>query len=107
MFVLRRDRAVTSSLDLAGLIPYIYLAWIGAAVLATAELVADEFRGDFSARSFRSAAWRCVSVGSFFTIYFAASEAHSRKLISVGPYLVAIIVACLLVAAGNWWLAKR
>jgi len=69
-----------------GLIPYLALAWAGAAIMAIVSLVLDERNGDRTPRSSWRAAWLFVRAAAVLTLMIFAAEARAKGLISTDAF---------------------
>ncbi len=76
---------------LPGLIPYLFLVWVLAAIMTLVSLAIDERNGE--AHPLRSSAWFGLRIGIMFTIVLIANEANAKGLISSSQFGIASLAA--------------
>jgi hypothetical protein len=93
---------MTSQLDLSPIVPWLFLCWVGAGVVAVVGLAIDQHHGRLPARPLLSAAWQCARIGIVFTAYGIGSEIYSHELISLTAFVLAMAVIVLIVFGIDW-----
>jgi hypothetical protein len=90
-----------------GLVPYLFVIWVAAAVFAIARLatVANEDRPP--ARAGLLAIWHGFGAGLWLTTGLIVNEAHTRGLVSRSTLIVTLVVAFVIAAGSTWWLDRR
>ena len=77
-----------------GQIPYLFLAWVGAALIALVSLAIDEYNDKRPKRPILATSLLGLRIGAMFTIMIIVSAARSEGLLS-GNHVIAAIAALL------------
>jgi hypothetical protein len=80
-------------MDLPAQIPYLFLVWVAAGVLALIDLAVAENRGRLAPRPFLRMLQQWIGVGGVFTVYLVTADAYRHGLLPLWTAILAVALA--------------